>query len=82
MGMSTDGMAITPFLHSWAYDQTAPLKANKYMAFYKNKKTDVCADTSLEAQTLAANYFRTKKRHEVTVVLIEKNNQPIIHTPE
>ena len=82
MGISTDGMAITPFLHSWAYDQTAHLKTNKYMAFYKNKKTDVCADTSLEAQTLAANYFRTKKRHEVTVVLVEKNNQPIIHTPE
>lgn len=69
MGISTDGMAITPYLHSWAYDQEAPKKANGYIAFWKGKKTEVRADTSLEAQRLAAAYFRCKKRYEITVVL-------------
>ena len=77
MGISTDGMAITPFLHSWAYEQTAKSKACKYQAFWKGKKTDVCADTSYEAQQLAAHYFRCKKAHDVTVVLVEKQGQQI-----
>lgn len=72
MGMSTDGMAITPYLHSWAYNQEAHKKANGYIAFWKGKKTEIRADTSLEAQTLAAHYFRCKKRYEVTVVLADK----------
>ncbi len=80
MGMSTDGMAITPYLHSWAYDQEKHKKANGYIAFWKNKKTEVMADTSYEAQKLAAHYFRCKKTHEVVVMLAEKNGEQVIHS--
>ena len=82
MGMSHDGLAITPYLHSWAYDQEKHKKANGYVAFYKNRRTEVRADTSREAQLLAAHYFRVKKTHDVTVVLAEKEDQPVIHTPD
>lgn len=80
MGMSTDGMAITPYLHSWAYEQEAPKKANGYIAFFKGKRTEVRADTSLEAQRLAAHYFRTKKPYEVTIMLAEKNGEQVVHS--
>lgn len=80
MGKSTDGMAITPHLHSWAYNQEAPKKKCGYIAFYKNKRTEVRADTSLEARDLAAHYFRTKKQYEVTVMLAEKDGEPVIHS--
>lgn len=75
MGISTDGMAITPYLHSWAYEQTKSTKRNGYLAFFKGKKTEVYADTSYEAQKLAAGYFRTKQTSSVTVVLCESNNK-------
>ena len=80
MGMSADGMAITPYLHSWAYDQEAPKKRFGYIAFYKNRRTEVRADTSLEAQQLAAHYFRAKRRWDVTVMLAEKAGIPVIHS--
>lgn len=80
MGMSTDGMAITPFLNSWAYDQGKDKKANGYIAFWKQKKVEVRADTSYEAQKLAAHYFRCKKPHEVTVKLAEKHGKQVIHS--
>jgi hypothetical protein len=40
-----------------------------YIAFYKNKKLEVRASTSLEAQTIAAQQFKAKKRYEVSVYL-------------
>ena len=33
---------------------------NGYKAFYKNKQTDVHAETSLSAQQIAATVFKTK----------------------
>ena len=80
MGLSVDGMAITPYLHSWAYEQEAPKMKGGYIAFFKNKRTEVRADTSLEARDLAAHYFRTKKPYEVTVVLCEKDGEAITHS--
>lgn len=82
MGMSTDGMAITPYLNSWAYEQEKPKKANGYLAFYRGKQVEVRADTSLEAQRLAAHYWRVKRSYDVTVVLAETAEQPVIHTPD
>ena len=82
MGISTDGLAITHYLHSWAYDQTKSTKKNGYIAFFNGKKTEVHADTSYEAQQLAAHYFRTKKTSAVTVVLAEKNNQEVIQSTQ
>ena len=82
MGLSNDGLAITPYLNSWAYEQEKHKKANGYIAFYRNKQIEVRADTSLEAQRLAANYWRVKRPFDVTVVLAEIGSEPIIHTPD
>lgn len=59
---------------------SATKKANGYIAFYKGKKTEVRADTSYEAQQLAAHYFRCKKSYQVTVMLAEKNGEQVIHS--
>ena len=67
MGMSSDGMAITPYLKSWAYEQGKAKKKNGYIAFYKDKQVDVRADTMDEARELAAHYFRCKRLSNVTV---------------
>lgn len=80
MGISADGLPITPYLHSWAYEQGAHKMKNGYVAFFNGKKTEVRADTSYEAQKLAAAYFRTKKQSAVIVVLAEKNNREIVHS--
>ena len=82
MGLSNDGLAITPYLNSWAYEQEKHKKANGYIAFYRNKQIEVRADTSLEAQRLAAHYWRVKRTFDVTVVLAEVGSEPIIHTPD
>jgi len=42
-----------------------------YIAFYKDKKLEVMASTSLEAQTLAAQQFKAKKSYEVSVYLAD-----------
>ena len=82
MGLSNDGLAITPYLNSWAYEQEKHKKANGYIAFYRGKQVEVRADTSLEAQRLAAHYWRVKRSFDVTVVLAEIGSEPIIHTPD
>ena len=82
MGLSTDGLAITPYLNSWAYEQEKHRKANGYIAFYRGKQVEVQADTSLEAQRLAAHYWRIKRQSDVTVVLAEQDGQPVTHTPD
>ena len=81
MGLSTDGLAITPYLNSWAYEQEKHKKANGYIAFYRGKQVEVRADTSLEAQRLAAHYWRVKRTSDVTVMLAEIGSEPVIHTP-
>ena len=53
---------------------------NGYIAFYRNKKCEVYADTSYEAQQKAAALLKVRKTYEVTVVLAEKNDQPVIHS--
>lgn len=55
---------------------------NGYVAFYKGKRAEVYADTSFQAQEIAAKQFKAKKRHEVTVVLAEKNGEQVVHTPD
>lgn len=82
MGISSDGLAITPYLNSWAYNQAKSTKKNGYIAFFNGKKTEVRADTSYEAQKLAATYFRTKKTSAVTVMLAEKNDQEVIQSTQ
>lgn len=55
---------------------------NGYKAFYKGRQTEVMADTSDQAQQKAAAFFKAKKSYEVTVVLCEKQGQPVVHTPD
>ena len=53
---------------------------NGYVCFYKGKRIEVYADTTYEAQQKAATLFKARKAYEVTVVLAEKNSEPVIHT--
>ena len=70
MGMSTDGFAITPFLNSWAYQQTAYTKSFCFTAHFKDRQVEVRADSQLEALELAASYFRTHNRKQITLTLM------------
>lgn len=61
---------------------------NGYIAFYRGHKVEVHADSAYAAQCKAAEMFKqarqmpaTRKTHEVTVVLAEKNGQQVTHTP-
>ena len=55
---------------------------NGYIAFYKGKKMEVYADTSLEARDIAQAAFKAKKGYEVTVMLAEKDGKEVIHTAD
>ena len=52
---------------------------NGYMAIYRNKRIDVQANTSYEAQKLAAATFRAKHSYDVAVWLCEVDSKPIVH---
>ena len=53
---------------------------NGYAAFYKGRKIEVHADSSLAAQTKAAAIFKARKSWEVTVVLCEKAGEQVTHS--
>lgn len=57
-----------------------PNGKNGYIAFYKNKQMEVYADTSANAQQIAAKAFKARKSYEVHVELAEKDGTPVIHT--
>lgn len=52
---------------------------NGYICLYKNKRLEVHAMSSYAAQQQAAIMFKAKKSYEVTVVLVEKDEQPVTH---
>ncbi len=53
---------------------------NTYHAFYKGKKIELKADTSLKAQTEAAKQFKAKKSYDVSIVLVALSDEkPIVH---
>jgi hypothetical protein len=54
---------------------------NGYKAFYKGKEIEVMANTSYEAQKVAALKFKAKKSYEVTVILCEKSGEQVTHSP-
>jgi len=54
---------------------------NTYEAFYRGRRLTVQAATSYAAQLEAARQFKAKKTHEVTVMLAEKDGQPVVHAP-
>lgn len=55
---------------------------NGYIAFYKGRKIEVYAKTSLEARDKAAKEFKAKKAYEVEVILCEKDGEQVKHTPD
>jgi hypothetical protein len=72
-----------PFLYTKGVVNTFTRKEsimNGYIALYKNKKIEVFALTSYAAQQYAAQVFKAKKAHEVTVYLAEKAiDEEVIH---
>jgi hypothetical protein len=52
---------------------------NGYKAFYKGKELEIYANSSYEAQKIAAAQFKAKKSYEVNVILCEVENKQIIH---
>jgi hypothetical protein len=52
---------------------------NGYIAFYKGRKIEVYANSSYEAQKIAAEKFKAKKSYEVHVHLAEKDGKEVIH---
>jgi hypothetical protein len=52
---------------------------NTYKAFHKGREIEVQAETSYKAQQLAAQQFKAKKSYDVTVVIVAKDGEPIVH---
>ena len=54
---------------------------NGYVAFYGNKRVEVTASTSFEAQKKVGELLKVpeRKRYQITVMLAEKDGKPIIH---
>lgn len=57
---------------------------NGYVCFYGKKRIEVYAETSYGAQCAAAKQLGVspKKQYQITVVLAEKNGQPVTHAPD
>ncbi|NQY44178.1 MAG: hypothetical protein HRT87_12650 [Legionellales bacterium] len=58
---------------------------NGYIALYKDKKIEVYADTTYQAQQLALVEFQKNSRrkikgYDVSVFLCEKNGESVTHT--
>jgi len=54
---------------------------NGYIGFYKEKKVEVRADTSFEAQKKIADMLKVKKAYQITVVLCELDDKQVVHSP-
>ena len=55
---------------------------NTYICFYKTKRKEIKATTTLEAQRTAASEFKAKHSWEVDVILCKKGNKEVIHTAD
>ena len=54
---------------------------NGYVAFWRGKRVELHAATIYQAQQIAAELLKAKgKSYEVTVVLAEKNGEPVVHS--
>jgi hypothetical protein len=51
---------------------------NGYVTFYKDKRHEVYAHTSYEAQQKAAAFFKAKRSYDVSVVLCERADKTIV----
>lgn len=59
---------------------------NKYVCFWKDRRLEVEAETSYEAQQKAVVLFQSQlkrtrvKGHDVTVMLAEKDGEQVVHS--
>ena len=51
-----------------------------YLAIYKGIRKELLADSSYQAQKLAADLFKAKKSYDVTVMLLAIDNKVVIHS--
>lgn len=54
---------------------------NGYVCFYRGKRVEVYAETTLKAREEANKTFKAKRPHEITTVLAEKDGEEVIHDP-
>lgn len=77
------GYGIVDGAYNMKYEHGATIQGegkNVYKAFYKGKETDLRADSSYSAQTKAAAFFKAKKSYDVTVVILAKGDDAVIHS--
>jgi hypothetical protein len=85
--VSNRRMASESLDDKWDINKTADTQItigkgpNGYIARYKNKEIVVMAKTTLEAQQVAAEYFKARKSWEVDVGLAEMDGKPVKHLP-
>lgn len=48
-----------------------PTTLRQYIAFYKGKQYELTANSSYNAQEMAAKHFKAKRSYEVTVMLAD-----------
>jgi hypothetical protein len=56
---------------------------NGYVCFYKGKRFECHADTTMKARELAEAHFKAGKsqRHMISVILAEKSGEQVVHDP-
>lgn len=54
---------------------------NGYICFHKGKKYEIYAESTFEAQKKCASENKIKKAYEITVILAEKDGNPVTHIP-
>lgn len=56
---------------------------NTYKWFYKNRSGEIESDTSFHAQQAMQQTLKLKdkERPKITVVLVAKGGQPVVHDP-
>jgi len=53
-----------------------------YIGFWRGQQKEVYATSSYTAQQELAKLFKAKKPYDVTVILAEKDGQPVVHTAD
>jgi hypothetical protein len=53
---------------------------NGYVGFYRGKRFEVQSDSTYHAQMLIAKQYKIKKTWEITIMLAEKDGEPVVHT--
>ena len=54
---------------------------NGYICYYKEKRFEIYADSTFEAQKKCAIDNNIKKSYEISVMLAEKNGVQVTHIP-